>query len=381
VTWRLRDGRVEKLGLSGLNGRYSRTGHLLYATTDGFLMAIGMTRDGELRGAPRRLMTGVPVQPGGSAAFDVSDHGTLIALSGSVSGKRRVAVVDSAGTAQLLIDEERFVGWPRVSPDGGRVAFEVGENASVNAAFDEWIFDVRSGTFSRLTTGGAGQRTVGWTSDGRKVLYLAWNAGAPSEGRRVVVAMPADRSGPPDTVYRGTDIQQVSVGPPHGHIAVALGSGTQTRIVVAPLDDPSAVRAIGTTLAHETSPRLSPDGRWLAFTSYESGRAEVHVTSVASAGPRVQISAEGGFEPVWSRRGSVLYYRGPRRMMRATLVLSPELAVVRRDSLFIDSFWRATSTYDVLPDDRFLMLTARHVPLQTVLFVNWPALLSSPDQP
>jgi tRNA A-37 threonylcarbamoyl transferase component Bud32 len=383
---RLSDGRIDRLGLRGINGRYSRTGHLVYATIDGDLMAVGLSRDGTVRGTPQQVASGVAVQPGGSAQFDVSDDGTLVLIAGPVTGKRRVVSVDSAGRSTALFESSKFIGWPRVSPDGRRVALQVGE--SMVGPWDVWLLDLQSGSLSRLTSGGGGNRTVGWTADGAKVVYLAnERADQPNSfARRFVVTIPWDRSGPPDTVFRGSDLQDASVDARGGYIAVAVGSASDlaigTRIIVVALDSSRRSRAwpAPAASASESHPRISPDGRWLAFASDESGRMEIYATSLAVAGPRVQISTRGGTEPMWDRSGSRLFYRGATRMMRATLTLSPTLAVVRRDSLFGDGYSHlGLSSADVFPDGRrFVMLVPEPVSFQTQLITNWPQRLASP---
>ena len=134
--------------------------------------------------------------------------------------------------------------------------------------------------------------------------------------RRRVASIPWDLSGPSQTVTADSSIppEDASVGPPHGVVAVRFkGYTLPGDISIAPLDSPSAMRAFVATPADEETPRLSPDGKLLAYGSDETGQYEVYVRPVAGPGGRVQISAGGGSEPVWAAGGRAIYYRGPTK--------------------------------------------------------------------
>ena len=154
------------------------------------------------------------------------------------------------------------------------------------------------------------------------------------------------------------------------------GSGTQGDLFVAPVDSPAAVRPFLMTAADEDSPSISPDGRWIAYVSDESGRREVYVRPLTGPGPRVQISVDGGTEPVWGRSGREVFYRDETRMLSARVELEPEARVSRRDMLFPDtSFDRARegAGYDVMPNDKELLMVRRSTGASSdpVVVVNW----------
>jgi len=143
--------------------------------------------------------------------------------------------------------------------------------------------------------------------------------------------------------------------------------------------------AVANSAAIESMPRISPDGRWIAFTTDESGRNEVVMQPFPGPGGRVQVSANGGVEPLWSRDGRRLFYRGGEQFMAATLRAGPAFAsVAARDTLFADEFVYANNphaNYDVLPDDeRFIFLRAVGDG-NMIVVANWTSGLRARMQP
>ncbi len=125
--------------------------------------------------------------------------------------------------------------------------------------------------------------------------------------------------------------------------------------------------------------RISPDGRWIAFTTDESGQPEVVVQPFPGPGGRVQVSNGGGSEPVWSRDGRRLFYRGDEKFMSATISSGPTFAIAARDTLFADEYMYATNphaNYDVMPDGSFIFLKAASEG-NMVVVTNWKSVLRS----
>ena len=199
----------------------------------------------------------------------------------------------------------------------------------------------------------------------RSVLWRAW-----------------DQSVAPREVLRlSRQVEVASIGPHHGYVAFALfgtsGSRTTWDIWIAPLDTPQAARPFLATAANERAPSLSRDGRYLAYTSDETGRAEVYVQPVPGPGRRVQLSADGGSEAVWDPDNRHVYYRGPRHMMRATVATAPQLELVRRDTLFEDIYDRESyaAFYDVMPGGRELVMQRNESRPRLAMVLRWPELL------
>jgi hypothetical protein len=160
----------------------------------------------------------------------------------------------------------------------------------------------------------------------------------------------------------------------------------KTDILLAPLESLAAGRPLFMSVAAIVNPRVSPDGRLLAYASNESGRAEVYLTPIPGPGPKVPVSVNGGTEPAWAPDGSTLYYRvgppGNGRMMAATIAERPELTVTKRDTLFADVYMRTEghSAYDVFPDGRLAMLRpaqANQKSAPVFAIVNWQQMLET----
>jgi hypothetical protein len=152
-------------------------------------------------------------------------------------------------------------------------------------------------------------------------------------------------------------------------------------IFLAPYDSASAFRPFVSTPGGDEGPRFSPDGKWLAYTSDESGTRELYVSALPGPGGRLQVSSGGGGEPVWAPNGKELFYRTKRHLIAAALTFSRSAVLVRRDTLFEDRFSRGfgMANYDVFPSgNEFLMVRSVAASSELGLVINWRALLSTP---
>ena len=299
-------------------------------------------------------------------------HSTLVAVDAQ-GRERRLAGLDSGARTGTPLDTARY-GWPRLSPDGKRAVLEMQTN---NSMWDIWVYDIASSTLSRLTTGFHGVRPAGWTSDGKSVYYIAHDLpGMRIRGPRRVVAQRWDATEPPRELFRIDSLPfDVSVGPPHTVAALMVRSPQFVwgDIWVVPLDTPSARRPLIATAAEESQPRLSPDGKLLAYCSDETGRHEVYVVSLDRRMQRIQVSTSVGVDPMWSADGRFLYYRSTEHMMRATISRENGLSVIRRDTLFRDVYeHREVADYDVFPGgNEFLMVRQNADRLRMGVLLNW----------
>jgi Tol biopolymer transport system component len=217
----------------------------------------------------------------------------------ATTGDLTLTVVDRAGRPLREIPADR--PWtPRFSPNGRRVAY--GAFGAGRQTSDLWVTDLDAGTTRRLTDDDADNNDPQWSSDG---AALAYSASAPAgkdvmmrslDGGKVLVL--ATRTGtqfPSDWLRDGSLLVTEQAGP------------DRSDILVQPKDG-STARPYAATPADETAARISPDGRWVAYTSDESGRAEVYLDSYPRPSRRVTISSGGGVHPAWRGDGREMYY-------------------------------------------------------------------------
>lgn len=361
---RLEDGEIVDLGVAGFSPRYV-DGYLIFVRADGVIAGAKFdARRLRLTSPVVQLVDQVLVRQGSGADFDVSQSGTLVYRTGFAA--REVVAVSMAGRATPVMPILRESYYPRYSPDGRRIAMGI---VDPGRRPDTWILDRQSGALTRLTLSG-GDRPE-WTPDGRSVLtYRSDSAGSSYIERHLLDGGSAPA---PFTAVRGQQVPEIAMPRGgRGFLAARVG-GPLRDISIAPVDSPMALRPFVATPAEEMHPSVSPDGRWLAYVSNESGRQEVYVRPMPGPGGRIQVSAAGGTEPMWSPRGDELFYRGSGKIIRARVTLGANPDVVREE-LFDDVYQPGVlhQNYDVSPDGRTLLFTRSAGPeLKLVVVLNW----------
>ena len=326
----------------GADGRYVSTGHLVYLKT-GTLVAVPFDlRSLRVTGDSVPLIEGVMQAVNapntddetGVGQFTVSATGTLLYADGGVHPLREASLVlaDRAGTTQpLAAATARAFIYPRFSPNGERVAVTVGGNAS-----DLWVYDVLRGAPTRLTFGGRNEFPV-WSQDGRRIVYA-------SDVEKVsnLYAINADGSGKPERLTTSQFAQAPSSWTAVGD-AIAYTEehdGEYSQIWVLPMVGDRKPKLFLESTFLLAYPEFSPDGRWLAYVSSESGDAEVYVQPYPGPGEKVRISEAGGYEPIWSASGKELLYRirkGDRTGIFAAAIRSWSPFRADRPSLVFDA--------------------------------------------
>jgi len=343
-------------------------GAVVYVQPDGALMAAPINLSARTVGVAVQLADSISIRRSGAGAA-LSASGTLLTLRGGAT--RELVRVTPAGVATKLLGAERSYLHPRLSPDGRRVAFEVSEQRGT----DIWVADLALQTTERVTRDGSSDRPE-WSPDGQRLLY--------SSGRTTPYTLyeqPADGSGPGVKLMNGTGLgAREGVYTPDGRGVVyrvdtegnardilqlsLVGDRTPVPLLVGPSDD--------------KQPRVSPDGRWLAYVSNESGREEVYVRALAPSGGRVAVSSGGGGEPLWSRDGRRLFYREGSKLMAADLAITTQPAVTARAVLFEGPFETdgLHPNYDVFPDGTgFVMVRTNEESRRLVVELNWVSKL------
>jgi Tol biopolymer transport system component len=316
-----------------------------------------------------QLVENVAINNSTGLARAALSRGTLFYQRGSPLSQ--VVLVGPGGTTRTLLGDRRDYAFPRLSPDGRRLAVTVGTSDHR----DVWLLELGSGTLTRLTTEGTTNERPEWTPDGSRVLYRS-----DRETRTAIWWRPADLSAraTPLLMAEGLDVFEAVVSPDSRYVVYqldTLGADIYSRALAGD----TAPHPIATSSAAiETMPRLSPDGRWVAFITDESGRSEVVVQPFPGPGGRVQVSVTGGTEPVWSRDGHRLFYRGDGVLMAAAVRPGPTFVVAARDTVLRDTYVFAGNphaNYDVMPDgSHFIFLQGAGVG-EMVVVSNWESVL------
>jgi hypothetical protein len=369
----------------GADARYVPTGHLVYARM-GTLMAAPfdlarLTLTSGAVGVEDGVMQAVNASFGsidtGAAQFGVSGSGALVYVPGGMfpDAARSLVWVDRAGAIQPLAIPPRAYLSPRLSPDSQRLAlFTQGTNRNV------WVYDLVRGTLTRLTTEGQNAHPI-WTPD--RLIFDSTTAGAPN-----VFWKPADGSGAAERLTTSEDVQAPGSWSRDTQTLAFVQINPTTKFDIWTLsltDHDRTPRPFLRTAANERWPAFSPDGRWLAYASDESGRDEVYVQPYPGPGPRHPISARGGTQPVWARNGRELFYTVPDpnaatgKMMAVDVALTPTLiAGVPRPLESVVQISSPTGGYDVSPDGRRFITVRENAarspeppPAQMILVQHW----------
>ena len=305
----LETGQKKILIQGGTSPRYSSSGHLLYAR-EGKLMAVSFDANKlEVTGQPFPVADGLFMSANtGMAAYSISNHGRLVYAAGPEERGTRVPVwVDRNGQRSPLPLPPRSYLHPRLSPDGRQLAIEM-----EGAAHDIFVYDIARGVLSKMSFDGA-SHWPSWTPDGKRLTYRSWKAGT-----MTMWWMLADRSAPSERLTAVGSMQSPESWSPDGRTLAFTQMDDPERgsdIYVLPLDGGGKPHALVRTKFSEGSPKFSPDGKWLAYSSNESGAPEVYAMAYPQPGPTIQLSTRGGTDPMWRHDGRELYYRAGDQMM------------------------------------------------------------------
>ncbi|HEX6250131.1 MAG TPA: protein kinase [Gemmatimonadaceae bacterium] len=347
--------------------RYDPAGYLAWVLPDGTLLGAPFDAGRlQITSTPVTLAHGVRVSVGGPPQFSVSRAGNLVYVP-EVPFELRL--VNRDGTSVPATELTRRFHSPRISPDGRRIAMDFSQQGSR----DVWSLDLRQGTLTRLTFDNDGHDPV-WSSDGNRIAYATARGGVIG-----MFSRSADGSGGAESLYVGRTAETVGAFIPGGNSAVVIsvGTGGSFDLTLMPLSGARTPEQILSTPFNEFYPAISPDGRWLAYASDESGQSEIYVRPFPGPGAKLVISQSGGSEPVWSRDGRELFYRGFGQqgspLIAVTVQTSPEFQVLARRELFDVSEFEAAvphANYDVGPDGRFAMVYQGRLS-ELVLVQNW----------
>lgn len=365
--------------------RYLPTGHVVFVR-DQSLWSVPFDADRlELAGAPTPLVEGIRVDALGFAFYAVSDAGTLVYVSSSQQ-ENELVWRDRDGNEMGTIGEPGVFRNPVLSPDGERVAVSRTDMDTGND--DIWVLDERREASSRYTFDPASELSMAWSPDGSRIAFNS-NRG---DGTYKLYEAPAGGVGEPQFLL-GSD---TNVGlldwSSDGRFILYFDGGLNRTVRVLPMDGPGDGEAESFALREtdfdQYQAKLSPDGRWLAYVSNESGASEVYVLDFPDAEGKWQISNEGGVQPQWSGTGFEIFYIAlDARLMAVDVSGESELEVGIPHALFQTQIWRGASVepgiraqYDVSADgERFLINRAHRGAAGTEIHVvlDWFSELES----
>ena len=369
--------------VKGGDARYLSSGLLVFAL-DTVLYAVHFDASSRtLRGTPAPVVEGLQRAtrtPGSSAAanYSITANGTLVYVQGQADGRpaaRSLTFVGRDGTTVPVLEEQRSYWRPRVSPDGARIAVEVLDNQTEQI----WVVDIAARTIRPLVVDGTLNVFAAWAPDGQSVVFRSNRNGKHGVYRqRIDGGEPAELVTLTDAEPIVTDVSR------DGVIVFAEGSQTGARTIRTIAR--GTVSDFLATPAMEHMAVFSPDGKWIAYVSNESGRDEVYVRPhPKSDGVARRISLDGGTAPVWSRKGDELYYRTqPGVLVAVPVTTSSGFSAARPQALFqFTGRFRLSgnaAAYDVAPDGRFVMVTeptaSRSSARQIVVVQNWSSELN-----
>jgi serine/threonine protein kinase/Tol biopolymer transport system component len=368
-------GDRRSLIAGGTQPQYALSGHLVYAQ-GGNLMAVPFDLQRLAVTGPPVLVVEDVLQEAASAQYSVSATGSLVYAHarGNADSLRSVLVwVDRHGTEQALPAEARAYNHPRLSPDGQRVALTIGSDDGQEGNI--WVDDLVRNILTKLTVQGGYNDFGFWTPDGRRITFISNR-----EGQLQGFWQWVNGSGGPERLTSGENAQHPNSWHPDGQqLAITERNPTTGYdIWVKRIGDHQAQPFLRTP-SNEFAAQFSPDGRWLAYVSDETGRNEIYVQPYPGTGGKWQLSTDGGTEAVWNRNGRELFYRRGNAMMAVEIATHPGF-VAGSPRKLVEGPYRPTRlglpNYDVSADgQRFLMVKpseeAQAAPTQINVVLNW----------
>ena len=379
------DKGERRLVTGGTAGRFSATGHVLFAR-GGALYVLPVEPLGlRPRGTETKVVESVVVEPNGAAQFSVSENGVLAYIAGpALTREHELVWVDRQGRSTPFRDDGREYSFPRLSPDGSRLAV----SSPTGSNEDIWILDLRLGSLQRLTTASGEDFEPVWSPDGTRLAISSESQDEEGPGLAITRGPNFELDFPLHTPGVGNWEMPTSWSPDGKWIAI-------TRHRASAASDIEMVPATGGAMpiefAHDSATEMgamfSPTGSLVAYVSDVTGREEVYVRPFPGTASATLVSTNGGTEPAWSRDGSELFYREGDTLKSVAVSRGQPRTYGQPTTLFEGQYEHSpyggrSADYDVSPDGtRFLMIRRKNIPSPTAIHVvlNWPALLPPSD--
>jgi len=341
VAQNLETGERKVVIKGGCDARYLPTGHLVYVRGSS-LHAIGFDpKTLETHGEPVEIVQGVANHSAGGAEYAVSDDGMLVYFSPGLGADEggRLSIVDRHG--KNVASDARLppfaVHTPRFSPDGTKIV--------CGSEWNAWTFDLLRGTATRVSAPGSRTNLPVWSGDGSRIYY-----GSERNGPWQIVSRASDASDQERLLSPAESVLPFDVSRDGRELSVEVVR-KETGSDLAIMSADGRLRDLVQGDWDETQGHFSPDGKWIAYTSDESGRHEIYVRSTGNVPGRWQISTDGGSDARWITPGEILYLKSGK-MMAASVKTEPVFSVGTPEVLFDHNI----AAYDVARDGRILII-------------------------
>jgi serine/threonine-protein kinase len=354
--------------------RYVPTGHLIFGR-EGFLFAVPFDiKRLETTGSPVPVVENVMgMRSSGVVYFGFSNNGLLTYVAGAPrSRESRLVWRYRDGTTEPLAAPVQGYANPRLSPDHKQIALGI----EGDTTFDIWTFDIERETLTRLTFEGDNTVPV-WSPDGRQIAF----ASVRGDSLMSVYVKAADGSGAAEMPFSPKGRENwgqavpTSWSPDGRQLLIEFTNENASNVLTLSLQDSEEAILLESPAA-ESRPTVSPDGRWMAYASDESGRFEVYVRPLPGPGGKWQISTDGGVHPRWAPDGNELFYRWQDKFFGAQVDGSAGSFQTSRPQLLFEGIATVTSetNFDVFDSDRFLFVEPSHNGAEAggvTVVVNW----------
>ena len=373
-----RTGKHRIIIKGGVFARYVAPGYIVYGRRSTLTAVPFDLKRLEVTGPPMTVQENVEgLKSNGRVQFSISDNGDLTYVEGRADDPRDAAQpllwVDRRGVEQVLSGDPQRYAKPRLSPDGHTLFVEVAEPESA-----VWSYNMDRGTLTRVTYGGVSYGPIP-SPDGKLLAYQATRDG-------VAGAMVSQVDGNGEQRLTSTKRLHVPTSWTADGSAVVITAGAESgylEVWLIPVTGDHTPQTLVQGPFNAGGARCSPDGHWLAYVADESGRNEIYLRPYPQAGPRIQISAEGGTSPVWSRNGRELFFRNGDQILAVSMTAGAQVVAGKPQVLFSKLIPEDASgpAYDIIADfdvsadgQHFVMprysAEARNPP-GSIVILNW----------
>jgi len=362
--------KTRKVGISASRVEYSsRDGYLLFGRDRTLLAQRFDAQSLKVVGEPFPISESLPVTNTAQADFSVSSNGVLISrnIGGTTS---RLAWIDRTGRELGTVGAAADYRNPAVSPDGKRIAVRRRDPQDTNS--DIWIIDPERGTTSRFTFDPTPEGSPLWSPDGSQIAFYSARDGGG------LWIKSSSGLGSPELLIKDARVNAADSWSPDGTMLIFSMTEQKTGFDIwkLPMTGERKPEVLLQTPFNEGQAQMSPDGRWLAYASGESGHPEVYVATFLGPAGRWQISTNGGNEPHWSHDGKELFYlSADQHLMSVVVKAGATFDYGAPNPLFqVHVDQSARNTYCVAPDGRFLfLLPNQELQAPMTVMVNWLA--------